>query len=458
MITLDLAGLFLFLSENMLTIVWLLLGVFGAVLFFWIFGWAAAQLWLIHIQHAYGHHRRFVLLAIDIPQENLQTPKAVEQIFAQLHGSISGINMKEKWWEGKTQDSYSLEIISIGGYVQFLIRSNAALRDLVEAAVYAQYPDAEITEVADYTEGSPQTFPDQTMNIWGTEFVLAKGDAYPIRTYPEFEHSAAEDIYKDSMAALLEIMAKLQPTEQVWLQFVITPASDSWQNASQKVVDLLAGKPVKKEKTFLDRVGDAPLHAISAVSDAVIPNLFGQEEEEAKRPADFVWSLMQHLTPGEKSDIEKIEDKMSKIGFRVKFRLAYLAKHSIFSKARGVAPIVGAIKQFNTINLNAFDSSKLVKTDAPVYFFVPKRIAYRQKKFMAAYRARSNHRGAGHGSILNIEELATVWHFPMNTVRAPLVKKADAKRAEPPTELPIETPEMASRMQDLREKAMNETL
>ena len=40
--------------------------------------------------------------------------------------------------------------------------------------------------------------------------------------------------------------------------------------------------------------------------------------------------------------------------------------------------------------------------------------------------------------MLCTEELATLYHFPTITVKAPLIKKAEAKRAEPPTALPVE--------------------
>jgi hypothetical protein len=43
---------------------------------------------------------------------------------------------------------------------------------------------------------------------------------------------------------------------------------------------------------------------------------------------------------------------------------------------------------------------------------------------------------------MNIEELATIWHFPLPFVKTPLLQKAGAKRAEPPTGLPVEWSEM----------------
>ena len=71
------------------------------------------------------------------------------------------------------------------------------------------------------------------------------------------------------------------------------------------------------------------------------------------------------------------------------------------------------------------------------YILTKKRITWRQKKLLRAYKLRSPFRGWGWGRIMNIEELATIWHFPVMTVKAPLVRKTDVKKAEPPFSLPL---------------------
>src|SRR3989344_4214570 len=106
-------------------------------------------------QIKYSKKLKWHLLAIDIPKANEQSPKAVEHIFAHLAGGLSSFTKKELYWEGKFLPTFSLEIVSIEGYVQFFIRTQSKYRDLVEAAVYAQYPEAEITEVEDYTTSVP---------------------------------------------------------------------------------------------------------------------------------------------------------------------------------------------------------------------------------------------------------------------------------------------------------------
>jgi hypothetical protein len=40
--------------------------------------------------------------------------------------------------------------------------------------------------------------------------------------------------------------------------------------------------------------------------------------------------------------------------------------------------------------------------------------------------------------VLNIEELATVFHFPYTTVKAPSVSHSELKTKEPPPDLPVE--------------------
>jgi len=57
---------------------------------------------------------------------------------------------------------------------------------------------------------------------------------------------------------------------------------------------------------------------------------------------------------------------------------------------------------------------------------------------MSAYKARSNWRGAGTGFILNIEELASIFHFPSIEIKAPKLKRLPAKRAGAPVMLPTE--------------------
>ncbi|MEK7607014.1 MAG: hypothetical protein AAB444_02370 [Patescibacteria group bacterium] len=389
------------------------------------------RLWLHERQEKYGHTLKSVLLCINVPKDNEQSPKAVENIFAQLAGAHKTDNFVEKWWKGKFQESFSFEIVSTGGYVQFFVRTVVAYRDLIESAFYAQYPAAEISEVEDYANFAPNHFPNEEYNLWGTEMILVNKQYYPLRSYTEFEHQLSQE-FKDPMAALLEAMSKIGTGEHIWIQILLTPTDDSWKKEGLELAKKLVGAKVEHKASFAEKAIGLPGDIVSGV----VGEIFGGSEEETRKK-DPPLSIMQFLTPGERRVLEALQFKLAKIGFKTKIRLIYLGKKEMFHKGRGVSPILGAIKQFNTLDLNALKPNKVATTHAN-YFFVKQRIAEKQRKIIRAYKDRSTEQG-GPLYMLNIEELAGLYHFPVIQVKAPLVQKTLSKRMEPPIELPTKT-------------------
>ena len=270
-----------------------------------LFVYGLILVWLNFVRNKYRADRRYILLAIDIPKENLQTPKAVENFFSHLAGAHQDIKPLQKWWDGEIPDSFSLEIISMGGYIQFLIQLVDRYRDLIEAIIYAQYPDAEITEVEDYAQDWKLKFPNEKYQLWGTEIKLTNKEVFPIRTYKEFEHGTSEE-YKDTMASMLEGLPPIGPGEQAWVQFVVTPADNDWGKGGKAVVDKIIGR----------RGSNGPKSAVGKFSAG-----FGEFVSAGLNPAPTTSTgpkepptQMLHLTPGEKADVEAIQIKTSKIG------------------------------------------------------------------------------------------------------------------------------------------------
>lgn len=425
--------------RNPLSAFWFFFKYGGWIVFLLVIIWGLWKMWILWRQNKYGQTLSYVLLAIDVPKNSEQTPKAVEHIFSQLAGALSGANLIEKYWHGKVQKSFSLEIASIDGYIQFFIWTEVKLRDLVEAAVYAQYPDAEITEVSDYADSVPRSYPDDNYELWGTEYILARENSYPIRTYPSFEHPLTQT-FTDPMAALLEILSKLKKGEQVWIQLIVAPVKDDWKEQGEKLYKELIGAKTKSKKTLFDRTLDVPVSLLERTGDIFFTEGGTGVSEKKTEEAPSEPSQIQYLSPGEKNTVEAIQSKISKIGFKTKIRIIYTAPKEIFDKSRGVAPVDGAIKQFNTLDLNAFKADKRIKTKID-YFFKERRENVRKNKIIENYVGRS---GAGSPPfILNIEELATIYHFPTIAVKAPLIRKAESKRAEPPMTLPLEEAEEA---------------
>ncbi len=375
---------------------------------------------------------KWVLLAIDIPQLNVQTPMAVEQLFNHLSGAFESPNLSEKFRTGYKQRWFSFEIISIEGYIQFLIRTEESLRDLVEASVYAQYPDAEITEVEDYTTNLPNVFPDETYDIWAADFILNSHYGFPLRTYREFEHSISKDtVLKDPMGTFLESFSRLGPGEQMWFQMITEPTDSSWKESVIEKIKEIIGEAKKSTTNIIHTVLDSPIKFLEVVGDQVFSREASAPKKDEK-PAEP--NKIRYLTPGQSKLVESMEEKINKVGFKTKLRGVYLARKEVFRQDRGVAALIGAISQFNRPNANSLVPA--LRTDYIAYFFKKWRTNFHKTLMMGAYKKRKIKAGKT-PYILNIEELATIWHFPMSHVKTPLVQKAAGKKAEPPSTLPI---------------------
>ncbi len=391
----------------------------------------------------YTANWKFVLLAIDIPQLNVQTPKAVEQMFAHLAGALSTPNIADKYHDGYVQRNFSFEIVSIGGYIQFLVRTEEALRDLVEASIYAQYPEADITEVEDYVASAPDAYPNETHDMWGADFILAENDAYPLRSYIEFEHSISKDtVLKDPMGTFLESFSRIGPGEQMWFQIIIEPTTNKWkEKAINKIKEVIGDKSAnaKQPSVFSKLTSGGVIGEFKGLFDEaqtqILGSVVGLGSGASGGDDSGDANNLRSMTPGQIKLVEAMEKKIGKIGFKTKLRAVYVAQKEVFRPERGVHALIGAINQFNIPSANSlvpgFDPSAS-------YFFKEQRIASRKKLIMKTYKKRKL-KGAKNSYILNIEELATIWHFPMSHVRTPLVQKAGAKQSEPPSNLPVES-------------------
>ncbi len=381
--------------------------------------------------HQTMHHWKYVVLAIDIPQLNVQTPKAVEQLFSHLAGVFSKPDLKGKFYQGYKQKWFSFEVISIEGYIQFLVWTEEQYRDLIETAIYAQYPDAEITEVEDYTTAAPTRFPNAEYDVWAADFALAENAAFPIRSYEEFEHSISKDtVLKDPMGTMLESFSRIGHGEQMWFQILVRPIDNSWkESVIAKIKEFIGeedshghghGSPLSFiTDNFLITEGKGLLQE----AGRQIAGMGGAHHEEHEESKDK--NQLKYMTPGQVKLVESMEKKIQKIGFETNIRAVYLARKEVFNPSRGVTALIGSVSQFNIPTANSIVVGAQASSDK------------KKAKYIEAYRSRSMDLEV-HAYVLNIEELATIWHFPMSHVKVPLLQKAANKAAEPPSGLPVE--------------------
>ena len=404
---------------------WLWLPLFLFIVFF--------QTWMYYIQRQWRASVPFVLLEIKPPKEIEQSPKIAEAIFAAIWAISGTVSTKlDKYLKGMTQHFMTFELVGISGEIKFLVRTPAIFRNLIEAKIYAEYPKAEISEAEDYIDNVPTGVLDRDWDLWGTVLQLVRENPYPIRTYNEFVDILPKQPFIDPISNLMEVLAKLRPGEQVWIQIFARPAEDSWVADGKKIVAKLMGKPAAKKQGIINEIVSGWGAAFRAVLDELVSGKPALPTALNKDQKPELPSMMMHLSPGEKEVIDAIERKIAKKAFECKINVLYFGRKDVFFKPT-VSSIMGFFNQFATLNLNGFKPNPRFTTKA-FYAMAGKRLAFKKRVILRHCRQRTFWEK---GFILNIEELASIWHFPSISVEAPMVPQVEAKKGAPPAGLPL---------------------
>jgi hypothetical protein len=334
-----------------------------------------------------------VLLTIEIPKTNDKKELAAEQLFASLHGILR--DAKELKNTNGAQEHLSFEIASTRGQIRFFVWTPRILRNFVEGQIYSQYPTAQIKAIeTDYVDGYSR-YPV----IYSAEIDLTESDALPIKTFDSFE--------VDPLAGITGTLAKLgeDDNDELWIQILTRPVSDDWHKT---VTDTWIKKLKAGKQGF--KIGFIDFQWLSGLFSALSTPPEGGTP--GAKPAV-------ELSERDKGRVSKAEEKATKLGYEVKIRLTYLGQSETQARLHMQA-LVGTFKQYNSTNLNGFKMLGGSFNTAD----------------LGAYKARQF---TDKGFILNISELASVWHLPHTNVETPNIVWATSKTAEPPANLPILT-------------------
>lgn len=332
-----------------------------------------------------------VLLMLEIPKDNDKKELAAEQLFASLHGILRDKNELKN--SGGVQEHLSFEIASTGNQIRFFVWVPKVLQSFVEGQIYSQYPSVQIyrmkEDYVDHRDKYPVTY--------SSEITLTENDALPIKTFESFE--------VDPLAGITGTLAKLNPDggEELWIQILTRPVADDWHTKSDQWI-----KTVKAGKGGFDF-----FHIDWKWFLEVFAALWRPPEGGTAAPVKV------ELSERDKTRVAKAEEKATKLGYQVKIRLAYVGNNEMNAKLNMQA-LVGTFKQFNSTNLNGFKMSG----------------ATFDKNSLDAYKARQF---TDDGFVLNISELASVYHLPHTNVETPNIVWASSKTAEPPAKLPMLT-------------------
>ncbi len=373
-----------------------------------------------------------VVLSVQVTQDNETGPLVAEQIFATLHSIATRLSLWNRL-RGVHPEKISLEIANIGRSIKFFIYTPKKLRNLIEGQIYAQYPHVEIEEVTDYTLGeivevsavSGQQVEgrekmalinkekseekkyqdiDLTANAIGAELTFFNKFYFPIKSYRTFEDKSTQ-MNVDPLSGITSTLAKFNnPDEQAWLQLVIAPIPEK----IQKKMSILADATEAISSKFLRHFYYNYFWKGSNIKKAIFA------------PLTFFFKphIPRHL-PEEKKKLvndDVYKQKMAKLLYKTRVRIIYIPKvKNPSSDIIKLKEIAGSFKQFNN-EYNGFVISKI----------------YTNNSILKKYRNRI----LDGNDIMNIEELATVYHFPNNTVLTPNIFWVKSKKIDPPNDLP----------------------
>jgi hypothetical protein len=358
----------------------IILGVITFVIFAAIIGFKYL-VWFTKFKNRTRNLKDKVFLKIQIPEDNEYEISVAEQIFS----SLFGIKRPSGFFESlKESEHVSFEVVASSESIDFYAVAPKELANLVEKQINSAYPDAEIVHAPAW-------------NIWKDDgfvefatLLLKKEDYLPFNTY--------EDLKVDSGAVLTGSMSKLHPGESLAFQMIVRPADDSWQ---KKGKDHLKEYFSKHNKT----------------------------DKDGKPTGDRMGKI-------EEDYMQKVHDKISKVGFETVIRLVSVSNDEASAKAN-LSNLERAFDQYNTPVFNSFKKVKngfdkffavsfvarmfpVIKTfDLP--FSIP---GILKKEFFRGW------------CVLNTEELATLWHMPGENVRTPRINWLRSKGSAAPIELP----------------------
>ena len=377
-----------------------------------LFGYIAYHLWH-HYREAEYYDKTFKmkLLEIRLPKLIEKLPTAMEIVYEAMYQSSTG-TWYDRLWLGRCLPEFSLEMTSTEGKVQFFLRTPEKHRMPIVSALYAQYPSIEIMEVEDYVYSIPYTKHSEEWGLWGTEYKLAKEDAYPIKTYVDFklDNTQTKDEQRsDPLSSVIELLGSVDRGGHVWIQIMLQASTERHHVHEGSFWKVHFG-----HQDWKGQGRDMIKHIRHKAGEAG-PS---KKDQEA---------------------IMAIERSISKRGFDVGIRALQIAKSDSFN-----GPLCGGIYQifapFASGEFNAIKGTRTTDFDYPWEDPFGTRIKKKRWEIFDAYVRRSYFRAPYKHKpfVLNTEELATIFHFPGQIVTAtPTLGRVDSRKSEPPQNLPI---------------------
>jgi hypothetical protein len=370
----------------------------------------------IRKKHGFERSTSMILFNVSVPKDDEkekesqggEKEKEMVSITEQLLLSISKMadNPFREIIFGKPQ--FSLEVANPfdDEAIYFYIACPKKFATTVEKQIYGFFPKAEVNRaVNDYNIFTPNGFSK------GVYLTLKRKSYLPIRTYKNME--------ADSLNNITNALSKLRKVEEgAAIQIMIRKSPASWSSKARQIVRRMK----QGESYHRAKAGEVSrtLNSFMKMPDPFISKENQQMQGQGRDEMNLYQTPqkeLRQLTPGEEDFLKLVEEKTMKPSFEVNIRV--LASSDSKERTEELLQhLTSVFSQFDTVEMNSFlVKNPLLKKDLIFNFSF--------RNFIKRFKI-----------VLNIEELASLFHFPIFSTQTPKLETVKAKTASAPPNMP----------------------
>lgn len=313
-----------------------------------------------------------------------------------IFSSIGGLRAERgfsPWLFGRT-DHFSFEIVANKKKIHFYVVTPRRMAVYLEQQINAHYPDAFIEEVPDYNIFATNS------NILAGFMRTTRNNVLPIKTYMK------QGV--DPMNSIVNVLSKLEEDEGMSIQFIVRSAKAGWHMKAKEIT-----KTAHRKNSISE--------ALQTNTFVQVLNFFGDAVKFAKDDKQNLNQPPKRLSALEEELLKGIEEKNSKAGLDVNLRIVVSTR----DKGRGKLYFENLASAFSQYNMYHYGNS-----------FTNRIKTWNQHRIIKdfIYRHFSNRSSF----LLNTEEMASLFHFPLKNAETPNINWLTAKTAPAPATIPSE--------------------
>jgi len=353
-----------------------------------------------------GQSLQMTLFYIAFPRyEKQETPRTKEIIQQSIEGMeqvlarflyLKRPNILKQLFLGEEVPRVVLEVASeVGGSdISFYVAVPDYLESGLEKNVQAVYPQAMVQKIPqDYTVFEPK---GKTM---ASTLYLQNDFFFPIQTYKTLE--------TDPLSGIVNALSKITEEEGAAVQVILRPCSFNLKKSAEKLLHNITREGKSIESALKESQRSKVMDWSAEFGKALISKPKDETQNQPQEQSEM--------------NVEAIKSKIRKPIMEANVRILAVASEDIRAKEI-LGHLEDAFSQYISV-VNGFVAKtakrKLLKKLIYNFTF---------RNFNKAERI-----------ILNLEEIASVYHFPLPHISAAHIKWAGAKESAPPSEMPKET-------------------